>query len=209
MKDERNNRQEAILKAAEAEFLAKGYAGSKTVAIARRAGVTHDMLHYYYGTKERLFQEVFEDKLQLMGHALLQAFMKSHLPFMARIEEGLRSHFDFLVANPGLPGFLIHELSAADDERLDRVRRPMFRLLHTVVSHLQPEVDELVRRGEIAPITCEDLIIDMVSLNVFYFVAGSLLDPIFVPDPAQRQAFLEHRKEENVRVICQRLKLKS
>ena len=209
MKDEKTNRQEAILRAAEAEFLTKGYAGAKTVAIARRAGVTHAMLHYYYGTKERLFHEVFEAKLQLMGHALLQAFMKSHLPFMQRIEEGLRSHFDFLAANPGLPGFLLHEISAADSERMNRVRQPMFRLMQTVVGHLQPEVDELVRKGEIAPITCEDLIIDMVSLNVFYFVAGSLIDPFFVADSTQRAAFLERRKEENVRVIRQRLKLKS
>ena len=66
-----------------------------------------------------------------------------------------------------------------------------------------------MRKGETAPITCEDLIIDMVSLNVFYFVAGSLIDPFFVADPTLRAAFLERRKEENVRVIRQRLKLNS
>lgn len=55
MKDEKSNRQEAILRAAEAEFLTKGYAGAKTVAIARRAGVTHAMLHYYYGIPRNAF----------------------------------------------------------------------------------------------------------------------------------------------------------
>ena len=42
------NKEEEILKAAEAEFLEKGFAASRTVEIARRAGVTHAMLHYYF-----------------------------------------------------------------------------------------------------------------------------------------------------------------
>lgn len=208
MKDEKSNRQEAILQAAEAEFIAKGYAGAKTVTIARRAGVTHAMLHYYYGTKERLFHEVFESKLQLMGRAMLQAFTQGELSFIERIERGMRSHFDFFVENPGLPGFLLHEISA-NGESMKMVRKLMFRLMRTVISHLQPEIDGLVSQGKIAPITCEHLILDMVSLNVFYFVANSLIDPVFADDPVKRKAFLERRKDENVRVILERLKPKS
>jgi len=45
--------EQIILEAAEAEFLEKGYGNAKTVAIAKRAGVSHSMLHYYFRTKEQ------------------------------------------------------------------------------------------------------------------------------------------------------------
>ena len=38
---ENENREQAILRAAEREFLARGYDGTKTTAIAEAAGVTH------------------------------------------------------------------------------------------------------------------------------------------------------------------------
>src|SRR5215470_10227799 len=61
-----------ILAAAEAEFAATGYDGSRTVTIARRAGLTHAMLHYYFDTKAALYRAVLdrvlaELALQLWG----------------------------------------------------------------------------------------------------------------------------------------------
>ena len=47
-----------ILKAAEQEFMLKGFDGAKTTSIAHAAGVTHAMLHYYFRTKEQ-FSSVF------------------------------------------------------------------------------------------------------------------------------------------------------
>ena len=44
MKEETSNTEQSILKAAEKEFLKKGFSGSKTTEIAKEAGVTHAML---------------------------------------------------------------------------------------------------------------------------------------------------------------------
>ena len=43
-----------ILKAAEEEFMEKGYGNAKMMSIAARAGVSHSMLHYYYRSKGKL-----------------------------------------------------------------------------------------------------------------------------------------------------------
>lgn len=45
------NKEQAILEAAEREFIVKGFAGARTTSIAEAAGVTHAMLHYYFRTK--------------------------------------------------------------------------------------------------------------------------------------------------------------
>jgi TetR/AcrR family transcriptional regulator len=55
--------EEAILKAAEAEFAEKGFEGSTTSAIAARAGLPKANLHYYVATKEALYRRVVEGVL--------------------------------------------------------------------------------------------------------------------------------------------------
>ena len=53
-------REQAILEAAEREFLKKGFDGARTTSIAAAAGVTHAMLHYYFRTKEQLFERILD-----------------------------------------------------------------------------------------------------------------------------------------------------
>ncbi|MGI3900249.1 MAG: TetR/AcrR family transcriptional regulator [Janthinobacterium lividum] len=55
--------EDAILKAAEAEFAEKGFEGATTSAIAARAGLPKANLHYYVVTKEALYRRVVEGVL--------------------------------------------------------------------------------------------------------------------------------------------------
>lgn len=50
--------QERILDAAESEFASAGFAGAGMKAISQAAGVAQALLHYHFGTKEKLFEEV-------------------------------------------------------------------------------------------------------------------------------------------------------
>ena len=49
-----------ILDAAEEEFARYGLAGARTEPIAAKTGVTKAMIHYYFGTKEELYQAVLK-----------------------------------------------------------------------------------------------------------------------------------------------------
>lgn len=51
------------MRAALAEFAAKGFAGARTEAIARRARVNKRMLYYCVGPKQALYREVLRRKL--------------------------------------------------------------------------------------------------------------------------------------------------
>ena len=62
--------REAIFKAGLAEFAAKGLAGARTEAIARRAGVNKRMLFYCFGSKEGLYREVLKRKLDEKGRVI-------------------------------------------------------------------------------------------------------------------------------------------
>ncbi len=55
--------RERILSAAVKEFAARGFAGARVDAIARRAAINKRMLYHYFGNKERLFQQVLRLKM--------------------------------------------------------------------------------------------------------------------------------------------------
>jgi AcrR family transcriptional regulator len=62
-----------IVEAMRASVAAKGIAGSTFDHVAREAGVSRGLLHYYFGTKERLLVEVVRRECQVRGELLHQA----------------------------------------------------------------------------------------------------------------------------------------
>ncbi|MGB0840560.1 MAG: TetR/AcrR family transcriptional regulator, partial [Chitinophagales bacterium] len=51
-----NNTEQLILKAAKKHFVQNGYEGTRMQGIADEAGINKAMLHYYFRSKDKLFQ---------------------------------------------------------------------------------------------------------------------------------------------------------
>jgi AcrR family transcriptional regulator len=62
-----------IVEAMRASVAARGIAGSTFDRVAREAGVSRGLLHYYFGTKERLLVEVVRRECEIRGESLDQA----------------------------------------------------------------------------------------------------------------------------------------
>jgi len=199
------SKEQAILEAAEKEFLEKGFDSAKTTKICKRAGVTHAMLHYYFRTKENLFNMVFEQKLNMLKVSLHPLFHNHDLPLLKRIEISMETHFNFIMANPDLPRFIINELIVKPKRRemIEIKLRDTIRLLG---EQLQLEIDQEVELGTIYPVEAMTLLLDIVSLNVFVFAVLPIMRPIFLTNFANENDFLEARKKENVEIIMRRLK---
>ncbi|MBQ6953569.1 MAG: TetR/AcrR family transcriptional regulator, partial [Bacteroidales bacterium] len=60
----KDSKREDVLVAAEEVFLKKGLEGARTAEIAQKAGVTHAVLHYWFNTKEDLFNVVLQRKME-------------------------------------------------------------------------------------------------------------------------------------------------
>jgi TetR/AcrR family transcriptional regulator len=58
-----NRTRERIIAAAQKEFAANGFAGARTDAIARRAGINERMIFYCFNSKEGLYRAVLAQKL--------------------------------------------------------------------------------------------------------------------------------------------------
>ncbi|MEF9924256.1 MAG: TetR/AcrR family transcriptional regulator [Muribaculaceae bacterium] len=201
------SREIKILNAAEEEFMAHGYDGAKTTVIATKAGVTHAMLHYYYRTKENLFNKVFEEKIDLMAQSIFLSFQNSHLHLIDRIKAGIEAHFDFLSANPDLPRFVVNEL-ISKPERRRIMEDKIGNIVSNIFIQLQQELNKYIDKGIIRPINVIDLLIDIASLNVFVFVSLPLLRSFAIAPYGNEKDFLIARKKENVEMIMSRLLIK-
>lgn len=204
-KSEQTSTQESILRSAEKEFIKYGYGAAKTVRIATAAGVTHAMLHYYFGTKKRLFNRVFEEKIRLLGQSLTLPLVQKEIPLPEKLRLLVEAHFDFIAANPELPRFIINEL-AANPDRLPWLKETMKRIASPLLAQMQDEADDAAKRGEIRKVDVFSIIIDMVSLNIFPFLAMPIIKSIKDEITDDTDNFIRSRRRENVEIILQRIK---
>jgi AcrR family transcriptional regulator len=65
--NERLASSEAILNAAERVFASYGYEGATMKRIAQEAGMAQGLLHYYFHTKENLYEAVFERRSSVIN----------------------------------------------------------------------------------------------------------------------------------------------
>jgi AcrR family transcriptional regulator len=198
------NKEQAILEAAEQEFLDKGFEAAKTTKIASLAGVTHAMLHYYYRTKENLFDRIFEKKINLLKNSFV-FFDLPDMPFLEKVKCAVESHFDFLKANANLPRFVMNEL-IFKPRRLCLFEKNIKRIGNHILNRIAKEIATEVERGTVNPIEPVDLLIDIAAVNVFVFAAMPLLRTFAVEAYGDEEAFLEARKKENVEIILRRLR---
>lgn len=209
MNNEHSNLQSTearILQAAEKEFFEKGYAGARTASIAEAAGVTHAMLHYYFRTKDKLFEQIVAGKINMLGDIILSAIGDGNLPLEERIRQGVERHFDFIAANRDLPRFIVNEVLSRPNH-IEIMKRNALHVVNNLLSSLQGEIDEYAARGLCRKVDARMLLIDIVSLNVFPFMAAPIVYSAIGDSYSNYDEFLAMRKKENVETILNKLKI--
>lgn len=198
MEEKEKSTEQKITEAAEIEFLENGYSGAKMTVIAKRAGVTHAMLHYYFRTKENLFNVVLERKLNMLAKALTSSFNPER-PFTDQIRALVGAHYDFISTNPQLLLFITNVVTM-DDNR----KQMLYRILNTKVSTLFANLDELLQReiakGAIRPISTLNFILNVVGINAVSVIAHPLMSVInFGSDDIAQ--IIQNRRESNIEFI--------
>lgn len=203
--DRQFSTEQRILEAASREFMQKGYAGARTSAIAEAAGVTHAMLHYYFRTKDKLFEKILSEKITLLRDIMLASIGDVSKPLFEKVRETIEHHIDFIAANPDLPRFMVNEVFC-QPERLEYVLSVMKTHAPLVAANLQHQIDELAERGECRRVDARMLMLDIVSLNIFSFMSAPMINVMLGDLTADMNAFVAARKKENVDTIMRKLK---
>lgn len=204
MDNKSTNKKEAILEAAEKLFMTRGFAGTKTMAVAAEAGVTHAMLHYYFKTKKQLFEHVLVTKVHQMMNELITSFSNSDLPIKERIALGVERHFDLIAKSPDQPRFVVNEVFNNPDA-LPVFMKCYREMIDALKDTFLVDLQEAIAKKEIQPIMPEQLLLTVFSLNATLFMAKPVLTEMLSGTGVDFFTFLIMRRHENVRMIMNRL----
>lgn len=201
------NLEEQILQSAEKLFIENGFAGTSTTDIAKKAGCNQALVHYYFRTKENLFLNIFKKKLEEACSILIEPLSNIETDFFDKLRYAISVYFDFMDSNPGLPFFVLNEL-IGNSERLSYVYK--FFMSNSVRANLYGTIDSIVQKevakGTIRPITTVNLVLNVISLTVFNFLALPIYDKLSGASEQERRQFMAERKEEIITLIIRGLK---
>ncbi|MCC8039386.1 MAG: TetR/AcrR family transcriptional regulator [Bacteroidales bacterium] len=195
------DREQAILIAAEREFMEKGMAGARTTSIAAAAGLSHSMLRYYFRTKEALFERVCREKLNEMAAKVFALLLDTSIPIQERILLAVKRHFEFVKVNYRLPLMLLNEYRH-DPANCDSWFGGVHVFLDSMKAKLNGEIHDAVANGVIAPIDMVTLFVDILALNL---TSVAFAEPSALIAGVKVEEYLDNRLEENMLTIKKRI----
>jgi len=197
--------EQTILEVAERLFLEKGFALTSTTEIAKEVGCNQALVHYYFRTKDNLFNVIFEQKFKLFFQGIFGIKNMGDLKFHDKLKHIIETHFDMLRQNPKMPSLIINELSRRP-EQIIILREKLRSLPEQVFSELNKELQQEIELGNIRKISLIDIIITMLSLNIALFVMMPIAEKMLQLNEAQKEIMINHRKMENVEFILKSLR---
>jgi len=178
-----------ILNAATEVFQSKGMDGARMQEIADKANINKAMLHYYYRSKQKLFEAVFKTAISIMAPKLTEIMEKDE-PLFDKIRHFTNSYISLISKHSYIPTFIIHELN-----RNPHILEDVFvKKFGDSFNKMKIQVNEMVKKGEIRPIEPEHLIMNVVAMSIFPFVAKPILKSVLQKDEKEYQILLEERK---------------
>jgi len=194
-----SNTEQQIMEAAEELFLNKGFALTTTTEIARKVGCNQALVHYYFRTKENLFGKLFEKKFILFTSAISVDPLKN-CGLKEKIETIITKHLEVIAANPKLPFLIINEVTT-NPARFENIVSILREHSYPILEALEKELAIERERGNVRDISAFDLLLNILSLNIFMFLAKPLLQGIRNFSSEEFDAFVIKRREEIVKTI--------
>ena len=194
--------EEQILKSAIAVFQRDGFSGARMQDIADLAGINKALLHYYYRSKDKLFQAVF---VSVMSKVIdeMQTVLASDVHLVEKIRLFFDKHISFMQKNQFVPGFLISELNRNPELVLNVLKEIN---VHKTFGGFVSQINQAIEKGDIRPIDPQQLFINMLALSVFPFGARGMLFGVLQFDENRFDEFVEARKSLCAEIIINWIK---
>ena len=183
--------EEKIFEAATDVFVEKGMDGARMQDIANHAGINKALLHYYYRTKDHLFNAVFE-KIAGQIFKKFAPVLDENLSLEEKIRFFFREHIGFLQRNPRLPSFLLNELNR-NPERIKKLIQSID--INKLWATLEKQHKEELVKYNITRETIPQLMTSIAALSVFPFAAKAIISGILEKLGYDFDEYLEVRKK--------------
>lgn len=183
--------EERILAAARKVFIAHGLTGARMQEIADEAGINKALLHYYFRSKEKLFETILTETMQSFLPRI-NAIFTSELPVEEKIAAFCSEYIDKMLDNPFIPLFVVNEINNQPDDFFKKIwggKKPD-------VGILVKQLESAAKEKMIRPVSPVQLILNIMSMCVFPFVAKPMFQKVMGISDKQFRLLMEERKKE-------------
>jgi TetR/AcrR family transcriptional regulator len=193
------NVSDALLAAARALFLERGFEKTTARQIAQAAHTTPAMIHYYFGDKAGLFHAMLDQAIAPLRTLLAEGISSDASQFDPAALMSLQMRL--VAANPWIPRVIVNEVLAQSG----RLRATFVR---DVAGRHMPSLMKLFEQGQRSGKLRPDLdpkltALSFISLCMFPFVARAVVEPVFGVrlDPPGVEQLVQHTTELFMRAI--------
>ncbi len=187
--------EEQILQAAYTVMLRHGKAGARMQEIADEAGVNKALLHYYFRTKDKIYTAILGKVIREVLGTLLRK-----IDFEAPIEEFVRGfvagHIEAIRHNQRIFQFFLAEIWLNREEVVPAFREVLSDGRGNLLELFSARINRAVREKEIRPIDPRHLLINVISLDVFYFLGTPIFSAVMEMTDQQVNAMSAERADQ-------------
>jgi TetR/AcrR family transcriptional regulator len=195
--------EKKILDAAKVVFLEKGFDGARMQEIADEAGINKALVHYYFRSKDKLFDAIFRDAFQQFLPKMAE-IMITPKPLFEKLEIFIDSYITMLSDNPHLPGFVMHEINRNPGRIVNIIKGSGIK-----PEYLEMAIHNEVKAGVIVPVKPIHLIVNIIGMCLFPFMARPIIQGfLFEDSPEAYKKFLNERKKEVTTFIINSIRKK-
>ncbi|MEJ2593889.1 MAG: TetR/AcrR family transcriptional regulator [bacterium] len=191
-----NPTEEHIIAAAKEVFVRKGYDGARMQEIADEAEINKALLHYYFRSKDKLFEKVFEMVFREVFNTLATSLFTVD-DFEEFLESLVYNYTETLKNKPYLPQFILHELNRNPDRMVELLQESQFD---------REKLFELIRKAEQQGVLVYHhpihLITNILSLCVFPFIAKPIIKGFMLQgDEESFRKYIDERPEHILQFV--------
>lgn len=159
--------QELIKETAKKLFFVKGKFDATTQEIADEAGVNRTLINYYFRSRDKLIQIIF-DEAQKVEQEKSKIIQTSDLPFKEKMSKFIESSLSTSLQYPYLETYIVSQINKGTCHQRE--------IEEDILETLYKDIEKEMELGNIEKMAPVQFILNMVSLLVF----PSAVRPLFM-----------------------------
>jgi len=196
--------KELILTVATEVFHNKGYTGARMQEIADLAQVNKAALHYYFNSKQQLFEVILLNSFKNLFISFENLAVKK-LPILDKIDFLIDEYSAFVRKKIQIIKFILSEV----DKNLPLIQTniKMISLENSFIDRMYNEFDREMKLGNIKMINPRHLLTNIISMCIFPFIAKPVIMEINKFSTDEINAFLDEREKYIKQFVHNALKI--
>jgi len=189
--------EQLIKETAKRVFFAEGKLHATTQEIADAAGINRASIHYYFRSRQKLFDTVFIEATTEMK-SKIQDIMEGGFSFRERTEKFIETFIEKSLKHPYLEMFIATEINTNPTIQLQLLKPSDEK---ERIEQLENDIKNEIAAGRMKPITPHHFIISMMSLCSFPFLGRDIIKNAFSINDDEYKKLIAERKEVIIKLL--------